>query len=152
MIRRVAAGIGNRGVVLATLGVIWVLSGIGLADEPQRIGLVDEHLPAMARAALWLVPGGYAVLASVWRRLDEWAWALLIAPLAIGFLARLFAWGTQALAQLGWFGIDATGPHGVWRGALIFAALGLLVNRCGAGLDRPALLWDGRERRWTPQQ
>lgn len=150
MIRRVAAGIGNRGVVLGLLGFMWFVSGIGLFDEPQKLGLVDEHIPATIRAALWLLPGAFAMLAVVWRRLDGWAWALLILPLAVGFLARLFAWGTQMLADLGWFEVTATGPPGIWRGALIFASLALLVNRCGAGLDRPAP-WDGRERRWTPR-
>lgn len=138
MIMRAARRVGNRGTVLGLLGVIWLVSGIGLADQPQRVGLVDEHLPDSVRAALWIVPGAYAMLAAWWRRLDEWAWALLIAPLAVGLVARVIAWATS------------TGPPAVWRGALIFLALGLLVNRCAAGLDRPAA-WDGRERRWTPQ-
>lgn len=129
--------VGNRGIVLGLLGIIWVLSAIGVAIEPVRQpGVLFTSIPVPVQFALWFVPGFIAVLAVAIKRLDEWAWAVLILPLAIRFFSYIAGWilGTYSLG---------------WRGAAVYAATGLLLNRCAAGLDRPSP-WDGRERRrWT---
>jgi hypothetical protein len=138
--RRAFAYVGNRGIVLGLLGIIWVLSGVGAAVDPQHHpGLLHELIPAPVWFALWFVPGFVAILAVLVKPLDEWAWGLLILPVAIRFLSFTAGWA---------FG---TYPPG-WRGAITLAASALLVNRCAAGLDRPAP-WDGRERReWTAER
>lgn len=139
--RRAFAYVGNRGIVLGLLGVIWVLSGVGAAIDPpvKHPGLWHELLPAPLWFALWFIPGFVAVLAVLVKPLDEWAWGLLILPVAIRFLSYMTGW------------VFGTYPPG-WRGAAVLAATGLLVNRCAAGLDRPAP-WDGRERRaWTVER
>jgi hypothetical protein len=129
--------VGNRGIVLGLLGTIWLLTALGSVLEPQNTpGLLYTKFPVWVNFTLWFVAGFVAVLAVGVRKLDEWAWVLLITPIAVRFLSLLAGW------------ILGTYPPG-WRGAMVYAATGLLVNRCAAGLDRPGP-WDGRERRqWT---
>jgi len=138
--RRIYRRIGNRGIVLSLLGFLWILTAIGLATSPiERSGVPDESLPVWLRAALWGVAGFVAVVATWWKRWDELAWGLLILPLSMRLLSYLYGW------------IFGTFPPG-WRAVCIYAAMALLVNRCAAGLDRPAP-WDGRERRtWIQRQ
>lgn len=132
--RRVFAYVGNRGIVLGTLGLIWMLSAIGLVLEPREVeGLIHEKIPLQGSFALWFIPGFIAVLAMGVKKLDEWAWMLLILPVVVRFFSYIVGW------------ISGSYPPG-WRGAMVYAATVLLVNRCAAGLDRPAP-WDGRERR-----
>lgn len=137
MIRRAFQFTGNRGVVLGLLGIIWVLTAVGVAIEPMKTpGVLFAETPVPVQFATWFITGFIAVLSVGIRRIDEWAWTLLMIPIAVRFFSYLVAW------------VMGTYPLG-WRGAAIYAATGLLVNRCAAGLDRPAP-WDGRERRaWT---
>lgn len=139
MIKRAFGYVGNRGIVLGMLGLIWSLTAVGVAVDPVRDpGLLHTQLPNPVSYALWAIPGFVAVLSVAVRRLDAWAWALLIAPVAVRFLSYLtgFAFNTY--------------PDG-WRGAAVYMGTAVLINRCAAGLDRPAP-WDGRERRlWTNQ-
>jgi hypothetical protein len=134
MKRLVARYVGNRGIVLGLLGLIWFLRGFGTLLEPApSLGLPVEHLPVWFQAGMWIVPGVLAMLAVALRRLDAWAWGLLITPVGIHFVSFTLAW------VLGTY-------NGGWRGAMVFLAVAALINRCAAGLDRPAP-WDGRERR-----
>lgn len=138
--RRMWAHVGNRGFVLGMLGVIWLVTSLGVVIDPvQRNGLLHERIPLPISFALWFVPGFIAVLSVGIRQLDEWAWTLLITPVVIRFFSFMAGWILGTFSQ-------------GWRGAVVYAALGLLVNRCAAGLDRPAP-WDGRERRsWSIRQ
>lgn len=136
-LRRTFAHVGNRGIVLSLLGILWLLTAIGLLTDPVvKVGLPDDQLPVWLRFSLWFIPGIAAIIICWWRRLDEIAWMLLILAPSI----RLFSFG------YGWL-FDHY-PNG-WRGMCVYAATVILVNRCGAGLDRPAP-WDGRERREWP--
>lgn len=132
--------VGNRGVVLSLLGFLWVLTAVGLlADNLVRTGLPDEQLPLLLRVALWAIPGVAALVITWWKKFDDIAWMLLIIAPSI----RLFSFG------YGW--LSGGFPPG-WRGMCVYAATVILVNRCGAGLDRAAP-WDGRERReWQRTQ
>lgn len=137
--RRIYRRIGNRGIVLSMLGFLWVLTAIGLATAPiDRPGLPDEYLPTWLRVAIWGIAGIAALVATWWRRWDELAWGFLILPLSMRLISYLYGWI---------FGTFTPG----WRGACVYAAMALLVNRCAAGLDRAAP-WDGQERRWTQQR
>lgn len=134
MIRRAFVAIGNRGVVLGLLGAIWILTAIGVAVEPVKTpGVFFAEMPVQVQFVSWFIPGFIALVASGIRRLDVWAWTVLMIPITIRFFSYLAGW------------ILNTYPLG-WRGAAIYAATGLLVNRCAAGLDRPPP-WDGRDRR-----
>lgn len=132
--RRIVRHVGNRGAVLGLLGLIWIVLGTTTAT-PQRAVLLHQHLPLWAGVLLWSVPGSLAVVATVWRRIDATAWGLLIAGPVV--------W----LTSYGWGWVTGTFPGG-WRGLLVWFAVAVLVNRCAAGLDRPAP-WSGEERRWT---
>lgn len=132
--RRMFQYVGNRGIVLGTLGMIWVLTALGTALEPTKIeGVLDNRIPVPVRFCMWFIPGFVAVLAMGVKKLDEWAWMLLVVPIVVRFFSFAVGWAL------------GTYPPG-WRGAMVYAATVLLVNRCAAGLDRPAP-WDGRERR-----
>lgn len=139
MTKRLFVYVGNRGIVLGLLGLIWSLTAVGLAVDPvHHPGLMHEQFPLPVNYALWAVPGFVAVVSVGVRRLDSWAWALLIFPVAVRFLSYTAGWVSDSY------------PPG-WRGAIVYVAIGLLVNRCAAGLDRPAP-WNGRERRrWMSQ-
>lgn len=138
--RRAFAYVGNRGIVLGTLGLIWILTAIGLAlDSHQPDGLIYVKIPIPVSFAMWFIPGFVAILAMGIKQLDEWAWMFLITPVVVRFFSFITGW------------ISGTYPPG-WRGAMVYAATVLLVNRCAAGLDRPAP-WNGRERRaWTVER
>lgn len=133
--RRMFRRVGNRGIVLSLLGFLWVITGIGVAAEPlKRPGLPDDIFPVWLRASIWICAGVTALIATWWRRWDEVAWGFLILPLSMRLLSYGYGW------------IFNTYPPG-WRSVCVYAAMALLVNRCAAGLDRPAP-WDGQERRW----
>lgn len=141
MIRRALfIHVGNRGIVLGMLGLIWMLTAVGAAVDPSHNpGLLYDKIPVWVNFTLWFVPGFIAVLSMGVRKLDEWAWMLLITPIVVRFFSLLVGW------------ILGTYPPG-WRGAMVYAATALLVNRCAAGLDRPAP-WNGRERReWMTER
>lgn len=123
--RKLYAYVGHRGIVLALLGVIWLILGIGLIDQPPVVGFMLDWMPPQVWPALWIGPALVALVAAGWRRLDALAWGLLMAPCAERCLSYGFAWlfGTFANA---------------WRGTLVYAALGLMIYHCAAGLDRPA--------------
>lgn len=116
---------GTRSQVLFTLGLMWVALAIGLTQAPQpRIEpLLHTHIPLPCRVILWGAPGGVALLAVWWRRLDRTAWGLLLVPPFERFISFLLGWGL--------------GYSQGWIGALIYGALVFLVNRCAKGLDRP---------------
>lgn len=121
----------NRRRVLGLLGIIWVLSAYGVAVAPlTRLGLPIEILPVWTRVGLWLGPGVLALVsATFWRRLDAWAWGLLILPIALYAVSFLFGWIVFLLP-----GDDGFGAG--WRGAAVYIALGFLIFYCAKGLDR----------------
>lgn len=122
--------IGNRGAVLVILGVLWLLTAVGIASAPiSQAGrlLPYEHLPVWFRVTLWAVPGLLAIVVAVWRRWDDLAWALLIVPVAERALSFAWAWGVDMFT-----GGDPT----AWRGFLVYAATGTLIYFCAAGLDQ----------------
>jgi hypothetical protein len=136
--RRVYRRIGNRGIVLSLLGFLWIITAIGLATSPPPVQ-PDDVFPLSARVTVWAVAGAVAIVATWWKRWDELAWGLLILPLSVRLLSYAYGW------------ISGSYPPG-WRAVCVYAAMALLVNRCAAGLDRPAP-WDGRERRqWIQRQ
>lgn len=120
-----------RSRVLGLLGIIWLLSAYGVAVAPQnRLGLPHELLPEWVRIGLWLVPGLVAVAAAVvWPKLDGTAWGLLNLPIAVVTASFLYGWVVWLLPGSGGFSAG-------WRGAAVYAALGLLIYYCAAGLDR----------------
>lgn len=131
--QQVRRHVGNRGAVLAILGVLWILTAIGIASNPlvNRDGsrlLPYEHLPVWFRVTLWAAPGLVAIFASAWRSWDPGAWALLIVPVAERTLAFAWAWGVDLF--------DGGYPT-AWRGFLVYAATGTLIYFCAAGLDQP---------------
>ena len=125
MWNRIKAGPHHRARVLILLGIIWVIIGIGiLTQPPRRVGLIYEQLPLEARALIWILPGLAGVIGALWRRLDSLAWGVLIVPAAERASAYLWAWAIGTV-------------HAAYLGFGVYAALGLLVYECAAGLDRP---------------
>lgn len=123
--RRRTAHVGNRGAVLALLGVIWIVVGT-TAGHHESPTLIHERIPAWLAVLIWSVPGSFALLAAWRHSLDATAWGALI----FGPCVRLVSYA------LGWL----TGAYPpAWRGVLVWAAVAVLVNRCAAGLDRPSV-------------
>lgn len=144
MKRRVAQRIGTRGEVLALLGVIWFILGITVAGHHKPV-LLHERAPEWFAVLVWSTPGGFAAVASVWRRMDPTAWALL----TLGPMVRLCSYGFGWITSWGFipgaWQANYSYPDG-WRGLLVWSAVAIMVTRCAAGLDRPAP-WNGEERR-----
>ena len=114
----------HRARVLALLGIIWIGIGVGiLVQPPRQIGVIYEALSLEARAAVWCIPGAVGLIASIWRRWDSWAWVLLIIPPAERGFGFLWGWVTNSV-------------HAAYLGFGVYAALGMLVYECAAGLDR----------------
>lgn len=119
---------GTRRQVLFALGLIWILTAVALiTDQQEKVpGLLHTYLPHQIRAAVWAVPGLFALVAVWWRSRDATAWALLLVPPLERFVSFLIGWG---------FGLGAY-PAG-WQGVLLYATVMFLINRCAKGLDRP---------------
>lgn len=129
------AHIGNRGIALAMLGILWILTAIGIALEPlHRSALLEERLPVWVRVAMWGLPGVLALLAVGWRKLDADAWGWLIAPAAVRFVSFFFGW---ICSLIGWDAFSF--PQG-WRGATAIAVFVVFIRVCAAGLDRPIII------------
>lgn len=131
MAKRLLRHAGNRGAVLAILGVLWILTAIGIATTPITTTgrlLPYEYLPVWLRVALWAVPGAIAVVSAVRRSWDPIAWMLLIAPVAERAIGFAFAWIVN---------IFGGGYPNAWRGFLLYAATGTLIYFCARGLDQP---------------
>lgn len=130
--RRLAARIGNRGVALGMLGVLWILFAVGLAVAPlKRTTLLDERLPVWIRIGLWGLPGVLALVASVRTKYDADAWGWLCVPVAIRFVSYLVGWISSLL------GIESLAFADGWRGATTIAVFVVFIRVCAAGLDRP---------------
>ena len=132
--KHIGRHIGNRGAVLVILGVLWILTAVGISSQPipdRADGsklLPYEHLPVWFRVALWVIPGLIAAASGVWRRWDQTAWALLIVPVAERGLSLLWAMGVN---------VFGSSYPTAWRGFLVYAATGTLIYFCAAGLDQP---------------
>lgn len=132
MKQRIVNHIGNRGIALAMLGVLWILTAVGIAIEPlKRTQILDERLPVWLRVCLWGLPGLLALAACVWRKLDADAWGWLIVPAAIRFASFFAGW---VASLVGWESFAY--PEG-WRGATTIAVFVVFIKTCAAGLDRP---------------
>lgn len=139
MKQRFANHVGNRGSALALLGVLWILTGVGLVVAPlDRAQLIDERLPVWFRAVLWIGPGALAVIASGWRRFDADAWGWLMVPAVVRFVSFFAGWICSLIGYERW-----AYPDG-WRGATTLAIFIAFLSVCARGLDRPALPADPR--------
>lgn len=122
---------GNRGAVLLILGVLWILTAVGIATTPiPSVGrlLPYEYLPVWTRVILWAFPGLFAVAAVVRREWDPAAWMLLIVPVAERAIGFAFATVTDMFSG---------GYPSAWRGFLVYCATGTLIYFCARGLDQP---------------
>jgi hypothetical protein len=144
MKRMLVNRIGNRGLALGLLGVLWILMALGVAIAPlRREELLDEHLlPVWARAALWAGPGFLALAALHWRKFDASAWGWLMVPAAVRFLSYLIGW-VSYLA-----GYEEFAYRDGWRGATTIAVFVVFIRICAAGLGRqdpqvPEASWTG---------
>lgn len=125
------AEVSNRAQVLGLLGVVWVLIGVGYAIGARPdAGYYDEYAPDLLRAAVWVLPGAVAIGAARWRAHDDDAWALAIVPIAAGVAVRIATW-------LGHLVVGTKLPGGLWLSVLLYIVIGVFINRCAAGLDRP---------------
>lgn len=130
--------IGNRGVVLFTLGLMWFVYGIGVLRDEAVTDLPEDWFPYQVRGGWWLVTGLLAMACAVKPhrrngelRDDATAWGLLMIPVAIRWFAFLITWIMDIVNAGRWQDY----PH-PWRGVIIFTAFIVLIDRCAAGLDR----------------
>lgn len=143
MKQRIVKRLGNRGVALAMLGMLWIFTAIGIAVSPlKRSTLLDERLPVWVRVCLWGIPGLLALVASIRQKYDATAWGLLMVPVSVRFASFLIGWlASLALDVTGWPPlVEWSYPDG-WRGATTIAIFVVFIRVCAAGLDRlpPAL-------------
>ena len=132
MKKRFIRRFGHRGIALALLGFLWVLTAVGIALAPLERGrLLDERLPVWLRVALWGVPGLLAVAAAFWRSLDADAWGWLLVPVVVRFLSFFAGWVFSLAGKE-----SGAYPDG-WRGAITTAVFIVFIMTCAAGLDRP---------------
>jgi len=131
MPKRLLKHAGNRGVALAMLGVLWILTAIGIGIAPlKRTTLLDEQFPVWIRVALWGLPGILAVVASMRKSLDADAWGWLLVPVVVRFVSYAFGWIAS------WFGWQQFAYPDGWRGATSIAMFVVFITACARGLDR----------------
>lgn len=143
MKQRIVKRLGNRGVALAMLGMLWIFTAVGIAVSPlKRTTLLDERIPVWCRVCLWGIPGLLALVASIRRKYDATAWGLLMVPVGIRFASFLIGWLVSlALNITGWQPLLKWSYPDGWRGATTIAIFVVFIRVCAAGLDRlpPAL-------------
>lgn len=138
----------NRRQVLFLLGLLWLLTAVGIATattEPNKL-IPHERLPVEVRCAVWAVPALVA-WAGVWvRRIDGIAWtALCIPPLE---RCSSFTWAYVDSLTNWWWWSHSAGIASASRSALVYAAIVYLIIKCAAGLDRlPVRADDGEQLR-----
>jgi len=138
MPKRLLRHAGNRGVALAMLGVLWVLTAIGIGLAPlKRSQLLDEQFPLWVRVAMWGLPGILAIGASMYRKLDADAWGWLFVPVLVRFISYAFGW---VCSLIGWERFAY--PDG-WRGSTSIAIFIVFITACARGLDRPYVKQEG---------
>lgn len=134
MPKRLLKHAGNRGVALALLGALWILTAVGLTISPlHRPALLDELFPSWLRVCLWGLPGLLAIVASMRRSLDADAWGWLMVPVVVRFVSFAFGW---FCSFIGWERFSY--PDG-WRGATTIAIFLVFITACARGLDRAAV-------------
>lgn len=109
---------GYRGRALTLVGLVWILVGLTVLREPERVPLVSEWLPLWLRVALWTGAGLVALLTSWWPPgRDRWGFMALVVPAAIRALAYAWSW-TLGLVSDGELGDSAD-----WIGATGWVAI-----------------------------
>ena len=138
MKQRIVKRLGNRGVALAMLGMLWIFTAVGIAVSPlKRSTLLDERLPVWVRVPLWCVPGLLALVASARRKYDATAWGLLMVPVSVRFVSFLIGWVVSlALEVTGWGPLAKWSYPDGWRGVTSIAIFMVFIRVCAAGLDR----------------
>lgn len=135
LIRWASRYVGNRGVVLFTLGFMWTIYGLGLLVDGSstELDLPEDWFPWQMRALWWLLPGICAMVCAVFRKGsdDATAWGLLMLPIFIRWGSIVVAW-VMDIANWGRWQ-DYQRP---WGGFAIFLAFLVLIDRNAAGLDR----------------
>lgn len=127
---------GKRGEILLLLGAAWVLVGIGAAVVPPPPGdLLDLHIPAPIRAALWCGTGLVAIC-HAWMpktRSDGWGFLALYLMPAVRAASYFIAWVD--------FTIDGRGGYRYgWLSALFYAVFVGIVAICAGWREPPPLL------------
>jgi hypothetical protein len=150
--QRMALRLGRRGLILATLGVVWVLYGLLIATSPMQerfsrpgpspLDWMDSNWWGL----LWIAAGGTSAVVGLRRRRapDAAGFGAIIAPALMWTI--FFSYSSLVyFATGGVFGEPRT-----WASALIWAAVSFVVRVC-AGWDDPTdpLLPSGEER--TPE-
>lgn len=127
--------IGNRGVVLFTLGFMWFVYGVGIFvdDDARSVGLPEDWFPYWVRGLWWCIPGSVAMLCAVRRKgtEDATAWGLLMLPVFIRWGSICVAWIMDLTNSGHWQHYPRP-----WAGFTIFLAFIVLIDRNAAGLDR----------------
>lgn len=135
LIRWASRYVGNRGVVLFTLGFMWSIYGLGLLLDHggRQLDLPEEWFPYWLRGLWWLLPGVYAMLCAVIRKgqEDATAWGLLMLPIFIRWGSVVVAWIMDLTNSGKWQ--DFQRP---WASFAIFLAFLVMIDRNAAGLDR----------------
>lgn len=83
--------LGRRGAILTTLGLTYLLIGLGALILPASTSTLYLLIPDVARSLLWFAAGGLAVVYA-WRHSDRSGWVALFIPPTIRGVAYLIAW------------------------------------------------------------
>lgn len=137
----------NRRQVLFLLGLLWLLTAVGIATtnaEPNRL-IPHERLPVEVRCAVWALPALVA-WAGVWvRSIDGVAWTALCIPPLERFASFAWAWIDHLTDW--WLWSHSPGIASASRSALVYGAIVYLIIKCAAGLDRlPVRAHNGEQR------
>lgn len=139
--------LGRRGVILMILGLVWVLTGVGIVANPvvREAGVFIPHenlLPDMFRAAAWGLSGLVAVWAALRRRCDDTPGyiAIMVMP-----LERTFSYLVAYLIYVisGWLephvdSITQTGYERGWIAAGTWFAVVTLVHIVAGWRESPS--------------
>lgn len=147
-LHRARAHFGRRGVVLMDLGAMWLIVAAGLvvAATPPR-GVPHEQWPIPVRVTVWAVPGLCAIGVAFYKRFDAWGWGLLVVPVVERAASFGYAW-VDSFTPAWWVLFRGEGYSAGWLAVLLYGTVGLLIKKCGDGLDRPFSPIDGERGGW----
>ena len=126
--------LGFRSRILILCGMIWILLGFSVLDEPIR-GVPYELVPDHLRAGLWVATGATA-LASGWRPpgyQDALGWVALYTVPALTTVSYTISWVDSL--------VDGIGGPGYSRGWVLAVTYGVMVGVvyiCASWPDPPS--------------
>lgn len=85
-------GLDRKGYGLGLIGLVWVVIGIGIPEQPIVHGAWHMEIPVYIRAGWWIFAGLMSIASAWLRYLRPWTMAILVIMPGLNFFSYMTAW------------------------------------------------------------